>query len=196
MTAADLDFDDIETFVRKPTDGQMQFVTDLRNDWQRAENELSVLAGRPARNPAWADPTSFEQASEMIENGKAARTAIREQLTQARRAARLTADGSRYDVTEGMWIVGTVGAEGCRIFKVQRAVNGSGRLYAKELIDDSFEYLPGGITTVATTARKMALAEAQAFGRLYGTCCKCGRTLTDEGSIAAGIGPVCAGKGW
>jgi hypothetical protein len=95
-----------------------------------------------------------------------------------------------------MWIVGEVGAEGCRIFKVQRAVNGSGRLYAKELLDGSFEYLPGGITTVGRTARKMTLDEAKAFGKLYGTCCKCGRTLTDEGSIAAGIGPVCAGKGW
>lgn len=32
------------------------------------------------------------------------------------------------------------------------------------------------------------------IGRLTGVCCVCGRTLTNEESIADGIGPVCAGK--
>ena len=41
---------------------------------------------------------------------------------------------------------------------------------------------------------KMSLADAKKFGALYGTCCVCGRTLTDEVSIEAGIGPVCAQK--
>jgi hypothetical protein len=39
--------------------------------------------------------------------------------------------------------------------------------------------------------------DPQAAGRLYGQhigkCCRCGRTLTDEASRAAGIGPVCEG---
>lgn len=35
------------------------------------------------------------------------------------------------------------------------------------------------------------------YGRELGHCGICGRTLTDPDSIAAGIGPVCAGKaGW
>lgn len=35
------------------------------------------------------------------------------------------------------------------------------------------------------------------YGREIGACGICGRTLTDPDSIAAGIGPVCAGKaGW
>lgn len=86
------------------------------------------------------------------------------------------------------------------IFKVQRAVNGSGRLYAKALVEapgsDSgwtFEYAPGAIKNLSA-ATKLSLAEAKAFGALYGTCCVCGRTLTNEDSIAAGIGPICAGK--
>jgi hypothetical protein len=35
------------------------------------------------------------------------------------------------------------------------------------------------------------------YGRQIGRCSICNRTLTDENSIAAGIGPICAGKrGW
>lgn len=36
------------------------------------------------------------------------------------------------------------------------------------------------------------LAAAIAFGRETGTCCCCGRTLTNPESIEAGIGPICA----
>ena len=32
------------------------------------------------------------------------------------------------------------------------------------------------------------------YGRITGTCGKCGRKLEDPDSIAAGIGPVCAAK--
>lgn len=83
-------------------------------------------------------------------------------------------------------------------WKVQVAVNGSGHLYAKRLdVQDGagrWEYVPGGMRTIAAQGRPMTTAEAQAFGRLYGVCAVCGRTLTDETSIAQGIGPVCAGK--
>lgn len=34
------------------------------------------------------------------------------------------------------------------------------------------------------------------YGTELGVCGRCGRTLTDEDSRAAGIGPVCAGKEW
>jgi hypothetical protein len=86
------------------------------------------------------------------------------------------------------------------IYKVQRAVHGSGNLYAKRLVlgqdefgdtSASFEYAPGAIKSLSESTR-MTLDEAKEFGALYGTCCVCGRTLTNEDSIAAGIGPVCA----
>jgi hypothetical protein len=38
------------------------------------------------------------------------------------------------------------------------------------------------------------LAAAQKYGKLAGRCCSCNRDLTDPASIAAGIGPICAGK--
>lgn len=92
------------------------------------------------------------------------------------------------------------------IYKVQIAVHGSGKLYAKRLIVNdaewsssrgitaakvTFEY-EAGATRKLTDADKMTLEQAKEFGALYGTCCVCGRTLTDETSIAAGIGPICA----
>lgn len=91
-----------------------------------------------------------------------------------------------------------------RIFKVQTAKHGSGLPYAKELqtlpVDDgngpvgyatTFVYEQGLIRTLRPEW-KMTLAEAMAYGTLYGNCCVCGATLTDETSIANGIGPVCA----
>lgn len=83
------------------------------------------------------------------------------------------------------------------IYKVQRAIYGSGNLYAKRLVQDgddwAFEYAPGIVKQLSEDTR-MTLDEAKAFGALYGTCCVCGRTLTNEASIEAGIGPICAGR--
>lgn len=90
------------------------------------------------------------------------------------------------------------------IYKVQynRASGDGRRLYAKLLVvhssefgsaDVHFEYAPGAIHQLSL-ADRMSLEDARAFGVLYGTCCVCGRTLTDEVSIENGIGPVCAGK--
>lgn len=41
------------------------------------------------------------------------------------------------------------------------------------------------------------MAAAVAYGKRFGACSVCGRELTNDGSIDAGIGPICAGKfGW
>jgi hypothetical protein len=52
-------------------------------------------------------------------------------------------------------------------------------------------YVPGGLGIVARKGEPMTLEVAQQYGKLYGVCAICGRTLTDEKSIADGIGPVC-----
>lgn len=104
-------------------------------------------------------------------------------------------------ITEGMWTT----EDGKRIFKVQIAHHGSGQLYTKELVEEKFsddvpsvwefQMFRGGMTFLRKTAgiRQMSLEEAMEFGRLYGICCKCGRVLTNEESIALGIGPICRG---
>jgi hypothetical protein len=110
------------------------------------------------------------------------------------------------------------------IYKVQVAVHGSGHPYAKRLTPtgycgvcgehknyhegDSkneitgdhefkakwvFDYAPGAIQQLQPE-HKLSLEEAKNFGALYGTCCCCGTTLTNEESIEKGIGPICEGK--
>lgn len=83
------------------------------------------------------------------------------------------------------------------IYKVQVAVHGSGNLYAKQLIIENgtgrWEYIPGAVMRLKEEHR-LTLEQAQEFGRLYGVCGVCGATLTDEHSIADGIGPICKGR--
>lgn len=88
---------------------------------------------------------------------------------------------------------------GGSIWKVQRSPE-SGRTYAKVLEESpetesgwTFTYVRGAQRNL-TEATLLTLEEAKEFGALYGTCCCCGRTLTNEASIAAGIGPICAEK--
>lgn len=89
---------------------------------------------------------------------------------------------------------GMYGIDG-NVVKVQRAVHGSGNLYARLLNPDTgkFTYQKGLIFRLRDSMR-MSLDEAKAFGALYGRCCVCGALLTNEDSINAGIGPVCAGR--
>ena len=112
---------------------------------------------------------------------------------EARKTQRTERRSTPAGITEdGMYLVdGT-------IYKVQRAVHGSGNLYAKvleigEYGSARFEYAPGVVRTL-TPEHKMTLDQAREYGALYGTCVVCGRTLTNEESIAAGIGPICAGR--
>jgi hypothetical protein len=109
------------------------------------------------------------------------------------------------------------------IFKVQVAVHGSGNRYAKRLTpwhpasttgkcycsdlqgvlcgvcrapedtEWSFEYAAGAVKYLSAETL-MTKDEAKAFGALYGTCCLCAATLTDEKSIERGMGPDCAKK--
>lgn len=84
--------------------------------------------------------------------------------------------------------------EGETVLKVVTSPN-SGRQYAKQLDGTSWVYAPGTIRKVRNgEAVALTLEKAKDLGQLYGVCVRCGRTLTDEGSIAAGIGPICATK--
>jgi hypothetical protein len=67
----------------------------------------------------------------------------------------------------------------------------SGRPYAMKLIGRSFEYDSSYIRQI-TADDKMTLEQACDYGIQFGVCCVCGRELTDETSVARGIGPVCA----
>lgn len=92
------------------------------------------------------------------------------------------------------------------IYKVQKNRAGS-HLYAKRLEhpsfgvnyqtgevsgDWSFEYVGRQPFRSLSAETLLTLEQAKEFGHLYGVCGCCGARLTDEHSIDAGIGPVCA----
>lgn len=55
--------------------------------------------------------------------------------------------------------------------------------------------IPADIKTKLEAIAENPAEAARAYGKATGICCCCGRELTDPNSIAAGIGPICAG-GW
>jgi hypothetical protein len=161
--------------VRPATEAQVKFVK-------------SLLASRDLTNTiydGWV-PDNYTggsgsaKASEMIDYLKP--LPWKKTAPKAAPAAQVTEDGM-YQDPEGV------------IYKVQIAKQGSGNLYAKRLIVEEgqghFEYAAGAIRIIKPEW-KMTLEQAAEFGSLYGVCCKCGAALTDEESIARGIGPICA----
>lgn len=93
-------------------------------------------------------------------------------------------------ITQGMYKVGD------DIYKVKPTQ--AGKLWAHKLTgstEDGWEFqFAGNPSRFVKADQKMTLEEAKRFGQITGTCCVCSRMLTDEHSIAEGIGPVCAEK--
>lgn len=87
---------------------------------------------------------------------------------------------------EGMYKVGE------EIFKVY--FTQAGHLATKQLTEDGFEYTGRKPLAVIKSEHRMTLDQAKQYGQVTGTCCMCGRKLTNEESIAEGIGPRCAGR--
>lgn len=110
-----------------------------------------------------------------------------------------------FEVVEGMYLYQN------EVYKVQRAVHGSGQLYAKRLVKleesytkisrnkeilvtHEFVYEGARILRSFTAENKMTKDQAIEYGALYGVCCVCSKTLTDEKSIERGMGKTCASK--
>lgn len=94
------------------------------------------------------------------------------------------------DLEVGLYLVDGVA------YKVKRAVYGSGFLYAVPWNEDTQcfgEKEPGAIRKIRASHR-MTLEQAGPYGLAMSACAHCGRPLTDENSIALGLGPICAGK--
>jgi hypothetical protein len=112
--------------------------------------------------------------------------------SQARQAQRQV-EAPANPVTEiGMYI----NAEGVA-FRVKESK--AGRLYASRFVPeaqaraDRFVYEGGAVYRLDASMR-MTLEQAKALGAQYSQCCVCGRDLSAEESVEAGIGPVCAGR--
>ncbi len=160
-----------------------------------ADPEYTALAAWVTERGRTARPgTFFESLAAQIASGRTLSPKQRETAERIRAEGMPTAAPTPgvltpAEVAEGWYFVdGTP-------WKVQHNLQHTG-LYAKRLdiVDGKGEwtYVSGGLRTVRATGTRMTLEEAAAFGKLYGICGVCGRELTDEKSIAAGIGPICA----
>lgn len=161
------------------TEAQIRFINTLKEQREVPESFLEVL------RVEWAGGRFTKQAaSKFIDALKTFPSKGREERVQV----------SFEEIPEGMHVLSG------QIYKVQVAKNGSGRKYAKALIQSggkwSFEYSQGSISHLSA-ATVMPAEQAAEFGHLYGICCNCAADLTDEVSIFYGYGPVCAANhGW
>jgi hypothetical protein len=80
------------------------------------------------------------------------------------------------------------------VYKVlyNKAMGNGRNLYAKRLVPETgrFMYSYGAIHTLQPDWQ-MSLEDMKSYGKQFGRCCLCGRTLTDDVSISLGIGPIC-----
>lgn len=110
------------------------------------------------------------------------------------REARATVDLP--EVPAGRYAV-TTEAGPLAFYRVSRPTEGrwAGRTFVAVQASDD-EHPVRGQAAAAVLAKIATDPEAasRAYGREIGACGVCGRTLTDEASRAAGIGPVCAAK--
>lgn len=110
------------------------------------------------------------------------------------------------EVPEGRYAVEVPGGEDTdgepvlRFFRVDRPTEGrwAGRTFVKiQAGDDFLPYRGEKTRRVLDAIAQDPRAAAIRYGHELGVCGRCGRTLTDADSRAAGIGPVCATKaGW
>ena len=155
--------------VRPASEKQVAFVGRLL-----AEKDLAMIPELAAAiQGALADGLTSQGASAAIDA-----------LLPLPRKPLMNDDGAA--VSEGYFYV-----EGL-IYKVQ-AAKASGNLYAKVFSESGYEYAPGAMRLMAS-AQRLTLEQAAEAGVKTGRCVVCARLLTDPESVAAGIGPICAGR--
>lgn len=160
----------MQALAPKATEKQVAFLHKLiaEKDW------TSSQMAAPVQMFLSGETVNRKKASDMID--------LMMKLPSNKKPAKKAAD-----VEDGFYVLGD------QVWKVQKSLSSNGK-YAKKLTEDgTFVYVAGAVAKLAT-AEKLTLEKAKHLGKLYGMCVICGRTLTDEGSIAAGIGPICAGK--
>ena len=141
----------------------------------------------------WAKSVDRRVVSEKIDELKAMPNARQDAAPKSGSLERHNVPAGRYAVT---------GNEGQTVFvKVDRPTDGqwAGRIFVKvqagdEMIRTSRPQADALLGKIAADGVQEAMLR---YGREIGACGHCGRTLTNEESREAGIGPVCRGKmGW
>lgn len=165
---------------------------------------LAVLANRVTSTPAQANDAA--QAAQVgagaasISKRDASALIGRLKALQAPAPAQVTAKAdspaeSTVAVPEGRYAVEVDGV--LKFFKVDCPTEGRWAGYTFIKVQASDEWYPVGRASRQAILAKIAedpKAASIRYGHELGACGVCGRTLTDEASRAAGIGPVCAEK--
>lgn len=187
-------------------EGKTRDLTNLRKVWQLNK----------AGDPNWTEFLSLWASQTPASRCASVATDILKyagEQAQAVRNFREHQSAKRRVTEDGMYRNPATG----EIFKVQwnRGEGDGARLYAKQMVayapdgerviqfvlegerieglEVSFVYVRGGVYQI-DPAWKMSLEQAKQFGALYGTCIRCGRTLTREDSIERMMGSTCAKK--
>jgi hypothetical protein len=169
-------------------------LTDMRCEWMtlKGASTADVAAFRVTADETFretvADMTQTE-ASAAIDRTKASLVKGRAELSKLRASAGTTpAAAPAWELTEGAYLL-----DGKAVL-VQRSRE-SNRLYAKVWDEDAEAFVYAkGVTYRLRAEHRATLEQLEAFGKAFGVCGECGRTLTNPESIKRGIGPICAGK--
>jgi len=184
---------------RMSTPGQHKYIADLFNvrdlsaeqrpHYVARLRELSHQLDADSRDRVGTDieGMTFAQASALIDTLKAL-------------PYRKVATAAQADVPAGRYAY--IAEDGRTVFvKVDRPTEGqwAGRTFVKLQLSDSYERMPRVIQqAVLRRITDQGIKEcAVRYGHELGVCGVCGRSLTNEASREAGIGPKCAaGFGW
>lgn len=161
--------------VRMITEGQIRYIQSLLSSRQ-GDAEISTMIEKAGG----VERLTFAQAGKAIDTLKL--QPWKPRPVQSEPAA---------TVEDGFYVMDD------EVYKVQIAVHGSGRPYAKKLVDGDFVMARGMVRKLRPEhrmTREQAFEVAKVHGDLYGRCFVCGRMLTDEESIDRGMGPVCVDK--
>jgi hypothetical protein len=154
-----------------------------------SEAQLSYIRDLVNRKYAEADRGQYLDFLDTAQISKVRASEIITHLKTLPNAEGSSEVGANDDVEVGLYLVDGVA------YKVKRAVYGSGFLYACRWDEESASFVKesGAIRKIHANHR-MTLEQASPYGLAMSACAHCGRPLTDEESIARGLGPICAEK--
>jgi len=168
-------------YYYKPNQPYERHTMTTTTTYPASEKQVALIARLLAER---VTPETFESKAKAPDLDKATASAYIDALFAAPRKPAVHEDGDA--LGEGYyWVEGLV-------YKVQ-ASKSTGNLYAKVFTAEGYDYAPGAMR-VLKSATRLTLEQAAEMGVKTGRCVVCARLLTDPDSVAAGIGPICAGR--
>lgn len=188
------------TAPRLATDAQIRFIADLV---RKVDPNIGRTASEWVQGHIGAGTFTRDMASDAITRLKdhaaawrVANPAPATPVAHAASGAPLRAVPDAATVPAGRYAIEVDGV--VKFYRVDRPTEGTyaGRVFVKVQAGDDMHRLPWPVqvATLNAIAEVGAKEASIRYGRELGVCGRCGRTLTDEESRAAGIGPICANR--